>query len=984
MGCKTFGWLAAILAASIIAGLAVVPNASAAGPYDQPYGVQWNFVIGEAKANRPGVCRESPDGTIWITNGRGLDLAYSQISPGGLILQGNRMKVMPGMSGYNQGYNASIAFAGTDPTAYIGAKIGNAKWTDASPPDTITTNSASVSFSVSSLAGTTPVDYDGLPIPNAAGLDPTNKFTFDMVDNTYYCSGQELVMASDHSYYLSTANQGPGSLFTAGDFSGPAGTNYSPAIGHISADGLTLSGPAHQPAVDARAYLSDCDLNEAAGKVYGAGYAYGGLTYFDADGPGPSPQVNFTAGTASDGRGYAVAWDTTTWAVDKAVTWESSEGGERIYDIRATSDDGFVVCGFTYGDMDGHTNPATGTCDGYIEKYNSDGTLAWSYQAETSHYEYYASVQTDADGNIYVAGVQQLVGATDKDGILMKFNLDGTLVWTKVNDNGGTSDAPSDVGTISKDAVYLYGTTHSPTGTPWPNAISYEPSTVDDFLLQKMSPGDFDDGTGIGTPDGFVYWDDIIYVQDNMPAVGTGIDTFDFNEDGDSTSADLDYFMQNIFNDHLTLWNDSGAGNWSGDPGKWYQAGVPTSIQRALVRLNTVTVSDTQTVLSVEVRSTLDVTGSLTAGQYAAVEAGGRMNVDGSLTADTVSCSPGGTVSGGGSITAAVMKVEGTVAPGAGVGTLTVDGAVELADGAAFEAEVILATADKLVSTGTVTLGDNTWLNVIPVGGGDEFLVGSYLLISAGAVDNTFANVTPLGSYVTGDGVTYDPVGGTVTLTLEKNLNPADANLDGATDVSDRIIWNTYNFTFGTVFTTGDWNNDGATDVSDRIIWNSNNFTFASAAPAGPIAAEAAGPPSGDPKFIYDFTTGVMRVEANGNFLTEIVVQGNEGASLLSAIPFQNTRGGFIIWMAQNFNGKFQAYDAASNGDPGDFDLAEFAIGLDENDFLDGVDWGSVPEIGQPGGSGTSPVTIVPEPATLALLGLGGMVIALRRRRVRA
>ena len=345
----------------------------------------------------------------------------------------------------------------------------------------------------------------------------------------------------------------------------------------------------------------------------------------------------------------------------------------------------------------------------------------------------------------------------------------------------------------------------------------------------------------------------------------------------------------------------------------------------------------------------------------------------------------------GGDVTGVI--VTGSLAPGNnGLGTVSADVDLTLAEGAAFDAQILATGVDAIESLESVTIGADVSLNLLLVGG-NEFTAGKHILIDAlgGVIDplgdpGRFTTVTDLKAYVSagpnGDGVTYDDGDlGVVTLTLDMNLNPADANLDGATDVSDRIVWNNNNFTFNTTFVTGDWNNDGATDVSDRIIWNNNNFTFATGGPPGPIAADAAPGPLPAPKFIYDFTTGVMRVEANGHFLTEIVVNGNEGASLLSAIPFQNTRGGFIIWMAQNFNGKFQAYDAASNGDPGSYDLAEFAIGLDENDFIDGVDWGSVPELGQPGVSGNSPVTIVPEPATLALLGLGGMVVMVRRRR---
>ena len=170
-----------------------------------------------------------------------------------------------------------------------------------------------------------------------------------------------------------------------------------------------------------------------------------------------------------------------------------------------------------------------------------------------------------------------------------------------------------------------------------------------------------------------------------------------------------------------------------------------------------------------------------------------------------------------------------------------------VADGARCVVGVTSVDVDTLVTDRAVVLGANTSLEILIAGGGGEFQPGTYTLIeAAGGLSGTFSDVTDFGAYasVNGNGLTYDETAGTVTLTLDKNLNPADANLDGHTDVSDRIIWNSHNFTFNTTFTTGDWNNDGATDVSDRIIWNSHNFTFATPAP-GPWKAEA--PPATAP-----------------------------------------------------------------------------------------------------------------------------------------
>ena len=126
-----------------------------------------------------------------------------------------------------------------------------------------------------------------------------------------------------------------------------------------------------------------------------------------------------------------------------------------------------------------------------------------------------------------------------------------------------------------------------------------------------------------------------------------------------------------------------------------------------------------------------------------------------------------------------------------------------------------------------------------------------------------------------------------------------------------------------------------------------------------------------------------MVVHTNGMFITDIVVDGPETPTPISALPAApglNGRTLFYGWSSSFFRGKFQAFEGFSNGLETDFDIAQFAAGLDAADFGP-VEWGGLPVAGEPGVSGFETVIIVPEPATMALLSLGGLIVLARRRR---
>ena len=116
----------------------------------------------------------------------------------------------------------------------------------------------------------------------------------------------------------------------------------------------------------------------------------------------------------------------------------------------------------------------------------------------------------------------------------------------------------------------------------------------------------------------------------------------------------------------------------------------------------------------------------------------------------------------------------------------------------------------------------------------NPFKAGTYTLITTvqtNGILGKFFTSNGLGDYVSQgeeqNGLEY----GTrkVTLTIDKDLNPGDANLDTETDVRDFNVWNANKFTSDTQWTTGDFNNDGETDVRDFNVWNAHKFTSATA-----------------------------------------------------------------------------------------------------------------------------------------------------------
>ena len=173
----------------------------------------------------------------------------------------------------------------------------------------------------------------------------------------------------------------------------------------------------------------------------------------------------------------------TKYNPDGTKVWTRLLGttaGDNARALTTGADGAIYVAGYTEGNLDGQISSGGG--DGFITKYDGDGTKLWTRLLTTTIAETALALTTGADGAIYVAGYTEgnLDGQTNRggaDAFITKYNADGTKVWTRLL--GTTSyDKAYALTTGNDGAIYVAGNT-------WGNLDGQTYSGGSDAFLSK-------------------------------------------------------------------------------------------------------------------------------------------------------------------------------------------------------------------------------------------------------------------------------------------------------------------------------------------------------------------------------------------------------------------------------------------------------------------------------------------------------------------
>lgn len=166
-----------------------------------------------------------------------------------------------------------------------------------------------------------------------------------------------------------------------------------------------------------------------------------------------SDNIIIAGNTSSDGAG---GHDGLIAKFDSSGTlqWDRTLGdssNDYATGVAIDSSDNIIVGGYGY---------FGGAWTGFVAKYNSSGVIQWQKKLTTSSSCYVRKCAVDSSDNIIVVGNASGTGAGSNDGLIVKYNSSGTVLWKRLL-GGSSSDIFFAVETDSSDNIFVGGYTQS-------------------------------------------------------------------------------------------------------------------------------------------------------------------------------------------------------------------------------------------------------------------------------------------------------------------------------------------------------------------------------------------------------------------------------------------------------------------------------------------------------------------------------------------